>query len=96
MSERAARRRAEREATKNRLPADARYGACEGCGKYKACDVTYRICGRCQFRFLEMAANLVVLRQELAAAEADRHENLVAAIDGEQPPETVSRFEVGE
>jgi hypothetical protein len=69
MSERASRRRAEREASKNRLPADARVGACEGCGKRKPCDVTYRICGRCQVRFLEMVSNLGLLRRNLQRLE---------------------------
>lgn len=66
MSERALRRRAEREARKSRPEAEAEFRGCEHCGKYRPVDKTYRICGRCQVRVLNLFVNLELMRDELA------------------------------
>jgi ribosomal protein L32 len=70
MSARAERRRAERAARKNPLPATAVLSNCAICGKRKVLDLEHRCCKRCH-RDAATVAQLVRLEAlRLAQAEA--------------------------
>jgi hypothetical protein len=85
MSERAARRRAEREARKNRLPATAVWGACSGCGKCKTLDLEFRLCLRCQHRYVESV-------MALSKANADLGLRVLSEEEFAQLPESEQKM----